>query len=354
MPIPTPILPENSTATITPQDQTPQPSSGVLEPANLGFGEAGDRAGFNQAPFAQPGESAPVEPQKHSRQTDKAQHDIILSPVVNISEFGSLRLDRITKAKSSSSKKEELEQGVRLTEQRPAAYRFGMRGEKLDVLPEPPKLEDRQFALDIYEELNAKARQLRERLTRTNSASRVCNSVERLVSALGTRFDDLRPGILLSRARSIEADRTAFDNEEARGELFADAFAMMDDTLQTLRDLLAASPIVRRIEAERLALDLDRNANAVPIIQRQMDAIKVAAEKSGAATEAAISALAQNDAAIEDATTQVELTGLVADKLLVFANFVRAVIGGTASYGRSALTKGGSVNRHGIRTPFSG
>ena len=209
-------------------------------------------------------------------------------------------------------------------EQRPAAYRFTLRDKKLDVLPEQPEPEDRQFALDTYEELISKARDLYERLSRTNSANRACSGIERLIAALGTSFDDLRPGVLLSRARSIEADRAAFDTVEARGELFADVFAMMDDTLQSVRDLLAVFPIVRRIEAERLALDLDRNAGAVPILRDRMAEIQSAAERSDAATDRSIDALAQNDAAIEEATDPVLRTSLVADKLLVVRNFLSA------------------------------
>jgi hypothetical protein len=219
-------------------------------------------------------------------------------------------------------------------EQRPAAYRFELRGGKIDILPEPPEPEDRGFALDTYQELVAKARELHERLKGTNSARRVCNSVERLLTALGTQFDDLRPGVLLSRSRSIEADRTAFGDE-----LFPDTIAMMDDTLQTLRDLLAAFPIVRRIEAERLALDLDRSADAIPTIREQMDAIKTAAAQSGAVTEDAIVALTQTDAAIEDATDPVVRISLIADKILVFRNFVGAVIGGIASCGSIAIAQ---------------
>jgi hypothetical protein len=164
-------------------------------------------------------------------------------------------------------------------EQRPAAYRFELRDGKIDVLPEPPEPEDREFALDIYQELVAKARELHERLKGTNSARRVCDSVERLLTALGTQFDDIRPGVLLSRSRSIEADRTAFGDE-----LLPDTIAMMDDTARTLRDLLAAFPIVRRVEAEVLALDLDRSADAIPALREEMAAIKAAAEKSGAVT----------------------------------------------------------------------
>jgi hypothetical protein len=209
-------------------------------------------------------------------------------------------------------------------EQGPGAYRFRLHEDKLDVLPEPPEAEDEQFAVDIYEDLITKARELLDRLKRTNSAARVCNDVERLLSALGTNFDELRPGLLLSRARSIEADRAAFDTEEARVELFADAFAMMDDTLQTLRDLLAVFPIVRRIEAERLALDLDRNREAVPVISEHIDEIQQGAEELKAATEQAIRALGANDPAIEEATDPVLRTSLIADKLLVVRNFLSA------------------------------
>ena len=219
-------------------------------------------------------------------------------------------------------------------EQRPAAYRFELRGGKIDILPEPPEPEDRGFALDTYQELVAKARELHERLKGTNSARRVCNSVERLLTALGTRFDDLRPGVLLSRSRSLEADRAAFGDE-----LLPDTIAMMDDAARTLRDLLASFPTVRRIEAEVLALDLDRSADAVPTIREQMAAIKAAAIQSGAVTKEAVSALAQNDNAIEEATDPLVRTSLVADKLLVFRNFVGAVIGGLASYGSIAIAK---------------
>jgi hypothetical protein len=114
---------------------------------------------------------------------------------------------------------------------------------------------------------------------------------------------------------------------------------MMDDTARTLRDLLASFPIVRRIEAEALALDLDRSVDAVPTIREQMAAIKAAAEKSGAVTPEAIGALTQNDAAIEDAIDPVVKRRLVADSLLVFRNFVGAVIGGIVKYGGAALAQ---------------
>lgn len=67
----------------------------------------------------------------------------------------------------------------------------------------------------------------------------VRSSVERLATALGTRFAAVRPGVLLSRSRDIEADRADFGDE-----LFPDIIAMMDGTARTLRDLLASFPRV--------------------------------------------------------------------------------------------------------------
>jgi hypothetical protein len=224
-----------------------------------------------------------------------------------------------------------------VTEQRPAAYRFELHEGKIDVLPESPDPVDPEFALDTYRELVAKLRELNDRLTGTNSARRVCNTVERLLTALGTRFDDVRPGVLLSRSRAIEADRAAFGDE-----LFPDAVAMMDDTLQTLHDLLAAFPIVRHIEAEGLSLQLDRSADAIPTIQSEMAAITAAAMQSEAVTDEAIGALLSlNDAAIEDADNPVDRTSLIADKLLVFRNLAGAIVGGVARYGRIALVTAG-------------
>jgi hypothetical protein len=89
----------------------------------------------------------------------------------------------------------------------------------------------------------------------------------------------------LSRERSLAADCAAFETAEGRAELPTDAIAMMADTLQTLRDLLTFFPIVQRVERARLALDLTRNPEVVPIARRQMKAIEAAAAKSGIVTK---------------------------------------------------------------------
>ena len=97
-------------------------------------------------------------------------------------------------------------------EQSPAAFRFGVRSGKIDALSERAEVRNREIALDIYGELLAKTRALSQRLIRTNSDRRACASAERLLAALEVSFDDLRPGMLLLRCRSIEADRNVFDS----------------------------------------------------------------------------------------------------------------------------------------------
>jgi hypothetical protein len=106
------------------------------------------------------------------------------------------------------------------TEQRPAAYRFGIRDDRVDTLPEAPQPRDGGFATDIYDHAIAKTRALHRRLEHTNSARRVVGSTEGVIEALGIGFSSLRPGLLLSRIRSLEADRAGFDSEVGRVELF--------------------------------------------------------------------------------------------------------------------------------------
>jgi hypothetical protein len=220
--------------------------------------------------------------------------------------------------------------------QRPAAFRFRIQNAKIDALPEQPEVADLDVAKDLHAELVAKAGQLRSRLAKTNSDPRTQRSVERLLQALATRFEDVRPGILLSRSRSIEADRNAFDTEEGRREVFPEAVAMVDDVLLSLQDLLAIYPIVRKIEAERLALSIARDASLLDAVTSEADAIKLEASESEVVTAAAIAALRENDPEIEDARSLDVRAGLVADQLLVVRNFVSEIVSYVRRHGAGA------------------
>lgn len=131
------------------------------------------------------------------------------------------------------------------TEQGPATSQFESGDNRVDAMLERSAPTDREFGFETYRELIRKARALRDRLAAGNFATYVRDSIDGLLEALGENLDDVRPAVLLSRSRSIEAARKAFDLEEARRELTPDVIAMMDDTRQTLQDLMALLPIVR-------------------------------------------------------------------------------------------------------------
>jgi hypothetical protein len=232
--------------------------------------------------------------------------------------------------------------------QRPAAFRFGVRNGKIDALPDRSPVADAETARDLRSELLAKVEALRERLAQTNSNRRVLDSVSRLLKTLGSTLADVRAGLLLSRVRSIEADRNAFHTKKARQELFPEAIAMMDDLLLSARDLLAIFPIIREIEAEQMALAIPHHASALRAIRRDTDAIKQAAAASEAVTEDAVAALKEQDADIETAPNTVVRARLVADQLLVFRNFVNEVFQAARASGRAAgATFGPGLRRAG-------
>jgi hypothetical protein len=191
-------------------------------------------------------------------------------------------------------------------------------------------------AADLHAELLSKARNLESRLTQTNSDPRARASAARLVSELERGLPQIRPGILLSRSRSIEADRNAFDTEESRRELFPDAIAMMDDVLLSLQDMMAIFPIIREIEAERVALAVQGDVTTLDMITTNINVIKGIASNSEIVTQAAADALKENDTEIRDARGIAIQARLVADQLLVTRNFV----GGAALFARQALVRG--------------
>ena len=141
--------------------------------------------------------------------------------------------------------------------------------------------------------------------------------VQRLLDALGTKFDEVRQGVLLSRLRSLDAIREAYDSEEGKGELYPDAIAAIADTIDTLRDLLATLPNVRRIEAERVALGIQSSANALEAAQRLNIEFNAAVCDSDAVTPAAVKAVQVNDADIREARAIDVRAKLLADAWLV-------------------------------------
>ena len=89
-------------------------------------------------------------------------------------------------AQPDGAKRELRRQAIRAEEgkQRPAAYRFSIGGAQIDLAPENVVSESPTFARDTYHELIRKARELIERLGRTNAALRPRRNTERLLEVL--------------------------------------------------------------------------------------------------------------------------------------------------------------------------
>jgi hypothetical protein len=207
-------------------------------------------------------------------------------------------------------------------EQIAAAFRFGIQDNKIDALPENLETLDRAMSQDTYEELVAKAQVLDARLKRSNADPYAGFVVERLLQSLGTRYDDVKPGVALSRLRSIESIISSFDTQEGRAALFPDAIAMFTDLHLSGQDFLATFPNVRRIERERIAAGLEKDPAVIDKALEETEAIHSAAAGSEIVTPRAVDALGENELDIREAQSVEVKADLVADRLLIHRNFV--------------------------------
>ncbi|RWC81709.1 MAG: XRE family transcriptional regulator [Mesorhizobium sp.] len=137
--------------------------------------------------------------------------------------------------------------------QRPAPHQFGERAGLIVAHPTISRLGSSPISQDIWRETAEKAKRAAERMRRTQAPAHVIESVERLVSSLGKKIEDVSPGILLMRSRTIEADLATFDTEQAKDELMTDAQSLLRDLAASLEDLRALFPEIIEIEAARIA-----------------------------------------------------------------------------------------------------
>ncbi|MBZ9702147.1 MULTISPECIES: helix-turn-helix domain-containing protein [unclassified Mesorhizobium] len=137
--------------------------------------------------------------------------------------------------------------------QRPAPHQFGERAGLIFAYPTVSRLGGSAISQDIWRETVEKAKRTAERMRRTQAPAHVVESVERLVSSLGKKIEDVSPGILLMRSRTIEADLATFDTEQAKDELMTDAQSLLRDLAASLEDLRALFPEIIEIEAARIA-----------------------------------------------------------------------------------------------------
>ncbi|WP_271586051.1 hypothetical protein [Bradyrhizobium sp. CCBAU 53415] len=105
---------------------------------------------------------------------------------------------------------------------------------------------------------------------------------------------------------------------------------------------MAVFPIVREIEAERLALAIQSDLGTLETIQANTSSVKEIAAASEIVTDAAANALREDDDQIHNARNVAVQARLIADQLLILRNFA----GGAALFARRAL--GPSAKQVGI------
>lgn len=229
---------------------------------------------------------------------------------------------------SSNEFDRDLETALKnLPEQTPAAYRFLWRDNRIKAEPPNPSPGNNAIAQDLLDEIRRKALELSSRLMQSNADPYALRSVNGLLDILTDTVGDLRPGLLLSRARSVEVVAAAFAGPDEKRELFPGAVALALDLSETVRDLQGCLPEIREIEAERLALEIDpRNVDQ---IGRHLETIvETAIADEEVVDESAKEALrTMTNESVQDAPTQVRQR-LIADRVLVVRNFLSPLFRG--------------------------
>lgn len=223
--------------------------------------------------------------------------------------------------------------------QRPATFAFSLRQGRIEAHATDGDTQRSDIASDFYIIIQEKANDAKKRCLKSNVPNRVQLSIERLLSCLGNDLSDVRPGILLMRFRSIEADVSAYNTLEGRRELGEDTLSILSDLASSVEDLMGCFPQLASLEAERLALRL-QDAD-IPSILAHLDTINIAAINSEAVDQTAIDALMFGEDVIREnseliaspATRSFELAGaiqerakLLGQKLLDYRNFAARLI----------------------------
>lgn len=90
--------------------------------------------------------------------------------------------------------------------QRPAAYQFGYRNGKITAAA-VGSAHSSEIGEELRAEIVQKASRLQTRLQSTQTPAHVLDTIDRVIDALSDNFGGIRPGILLSRVRSLSAVR---------------------------------------------------------------------------------------------------------------------------------------------------
>jgi hypothetical protein len=244
---------------------------------------------------------------------------------------------RWAEEQAARKRKEQRELKAAL-EQRPASHAFFYREGRFAAKVQTSTPIDSDIARDIHSVAASKLADAIARLGRSNAPRRLISSIDAMLASLGKSLDDVKPGILLMRFRSIEADISAYDTEEGRKEVFSDVLATLRDASSSVEDLIACYPQLAEIDAARLALRLQEKD--VPEAQTNMAKIRRAAADSDLVDDSVIDALQAGEREVENTTEIIEnatddlavanainkRAAVVAQRLLDYRNFAARVV----------------------------
>lgn len=217
--------------------------------------------------------------------------------------------------------------------QRPAPFQFGLRQGKIVGVALESSLRS-TFGEDLRIVLKDKATSARLRLEHAQVPRHVLVSFDRLIESLADGLSNVRPGVLLGRARSLEAALTSVEVEA----LFSDSVAEVTDVRDSLGDFLAFFPEIIKIEAARVAQrvaagemeDAYQNAVEAKTIAGQSEVVH---ETAVWALSDSIKDIEQASMAMDTAPSDVQRAkaneyraNLVADLLLSVRNFAASAV----------------------------
>lgn len=209
--------------------------------------------------------------------------------------------------------------------QAPAAYRFRWQDNRLEAAPPADIASDPEGAQILLDETRRKAESLAERLERSNADKRVLTSVQGLLSVLPENVADLRPALLRSRARSVEADAQAYSSPgDEEHFLYPDALAALIDLSETARDLQGYFPSLRELEAEITALAIE--PSEVEVVKARLDEIvDEAAGRPEVVGPSAVEALRTMEALATEPAPPAVRQKRIADYALVVRNSLSSI-----------------------------
>jgi len=239
----------------------------------------------------------------------------------------------------------EEERRWRSLEPRPAPFDYYVVDDKIDVAPETAPSIDAGTSLDLRDECLRKARAVHERLSRMQADENLRADIGMLLGRLTSEV--LRPGLILSSLRSLEATAKAYDSNEGRAQLHPDALKDLIDLADTLRDLAATFPKSREIEAEAvtLALPLER----LDEIARPVANAGAAIDASDGVTDATRDSFHETAAAIATSRDLADRAKQLAYHILDLGNIARAGLRHLKTTGRRIVAPAAATARVGGR-----